>query len=56
MGVAPRIAAHRGGAGLWPENSLAAFAGALALGIDLLELDVHLSADGEVVVIHDATL
>lgn len=56
MAAAPRIAAHRGGAGLWPENSLAAFAGALALGIDLLELDVHLSADGEVVVIHDATL
>jgi glycerophosphoryl diester phosphodiesterase len=41
---------------LWPENSLAAFAGALDLGIDLLELDVHLSADAEVVVIHDATL
>jgi glycerophosphoryl diester phosphodiesterase len=52
----PRFAAHRGGAALWPENSLAAFRGALALGIDLLELDVHLSADGEVVVIHDATL
>lgn len=56
MAAAPRIAAHRGGAALWPENSLAAFAGALALGVDLLELDVHLSADGEVVVIHDATL
>lgn len=52
----PRLAAHRGGAALWPENSLAAFAGALALGIDLLELDVHLSADDQVVVIHDATL
>lgn len=51
-----RFAAHRGGAALWPENSLAAFAGALALGIDLLELDVHLSADGEPVVIHDAIL
>jgi glycerophosphoryl diester phosphodiesterase len=53
---APRFAAHRGGAALWPENSLAAFAGALALGIDLLELDVHLTSDDEVVVIHDATL
>jgi glycerophosphoryl diester phosphodiesterase len=52
----PRSAAHRGGAALWPENSLAAFAGALALGIDLLEFDVHQSADGEVVVIHDPTL
>jgi glycerophosphoryl diester phosphodiesterase len=56
VAAVPRIAAHRGGAGLWPENSLAAFAGALKLGVDLLELDVHLSADGEVVVIHDATL
>ena len=54
--AAPRFAAHHGGAALWPENSLAAFAGALALGIDLLEFDVHLSSDGEVVVIHDATL
>jgi glycerophosphoryl diester phosphodiesterase len=52
----PRIAAHRGGALLWPENSLTAFRGALALGVDLLELDVHLSKDGEVVVIHDPTL
>jgi glycerophosphoryl diester phosphodiesterase len=52
----PRIAAHRGGALLWPENSLAAFRGALALGVDLVELDVHLSRDGEVVVVHDPTL
>jgi glycerophosphoryl diester phosphodiesterase len=56
VAVVPRIAAHRGGAALWPENSLAAFAGALALGVDLLEFDVHQSADGETVVIHDATL
>jgi glycerophosphoryl diester phosphodiesterase len=55
-GPAPRVAAHRGGALLWPENSLLAFANALALGADLLELDVHLTADGEVVVIHDPTL
>jgi glycerophosphoryl diester phosphodiesterase len=54
--VPPRFAAHRGGAALWPENSLDGFAGSLALGLDLLELDVHLSADGEAVVIHDATL
>ena len=55
-GIAPRIAAHRGGAGLWPENSLTAFRGALGLGVDLVELDVHQSGDGEVVVIHDPTL
>lgn len=50
------VAAHRGGALLWPENSLLAFRKAIALGVDFLELDVHLSRDGEVVVIHDATL
>jgi glycerophosphoryl diester phosphodiesterase len=54
--LAPQIAAHRGGSGLWPENSLSAFRGALGLGVDLIELDVHLSRDGEVMVIHDATL
>jgi glycerophosphoryl diester phosphodiesterase len=50
------VAAHRGGAALWPENSLLAYRGALALGVDLLETDVHLTADGEVVVLHDPTL
>jgi glycerophosphoryl diester phosphodiesterase len=52
----PAIAAHRGGARLWPENSLTAFRGALALGVDLVELDVHQTRDGEVVVVHDPTL
>jgi glycerophosphoryl diester phosphodiesterase len=52
----PLIAAHRGGALLWPENSLLAFRNALALGADLLETDVHLTADGAVVVLHDPTL
>jgi len=54
--IAPLFAAHRGGAALWPENSLLAFRNALALGADFLELDVHLSRDDEVMVIHDATL
>ena len=54
--VAPLYAAHRGGALLWPENSMLAFRNALAMGADFLELDVHLSRDGEVVVIHDPTL
>ena len=52
----PLVAAHRGGALLWPENSLTAFREALALGVDYLETDVHLTADGEVVVLHDPTL
>lgn len=52
----PLVAAHRGGALLWPENSLTAFRNALALGVDFLETDVHLTSDGEVVILHDPTL
>jgi len=48
--------AHRGGAGLAPENTLAAFKAGLEQGADALELDVHLSSDGELVVIHDPIL
>jgi glycerophosphoryl diester phosphodiesterase len=51
-----RFVAHRGGAARWPENSLTAFRGAVAAGARLLECDVHLTRDGEVVVIHDPTL
>ena len=50
------VFAHRGGAGLAPENTRGAFRQAAALGVDGCELDVRLSKDGEVVVIHDATL
>jgi glycerophosphoryl diester phosphodiesterase len=48
--------AHRGGAGLRPENTLAAFRHAIALGCDGAELDVQLSADGIVIVHHDFRL
>jgi len=51
-----RYVAHRGGAAQWPENSLTAFRNAIALGARVLELDVHLTADGVVAVIHDPTL
>jgi len=54
--AAPRVFAHRGGSGLAPENTIAAFDNGLALGADGLELDVHLSRDGVVVVHHDATV
>jgi glycerophosphoryl diester phosphodiesterase len=50
------VAAHRGGAALWPENSLLAFRQALALGVDAIEFDLHMTADGEIVVLHDPTL
>ncbi|MCP4498571.1 MAG: hypothetical protein GY822_01205 [Deltaproteobacteria bacterium] len=50
------IAAHRGGAKLWPENSHEALLGSIALGVDAVEFDVHLSLDDEVMVFHDPTL
>lgn len=50
------IIGHRGARGLFPENTLEGFAGALALGVDALELDVALTADGVVVVTHDPAL
>lgn len=48
--------AHRGASGRWPENTLLAFRRALEAGASWLELDVHLSADGQLVVIHDDSL
>jgi glycerophosphoryl diester phosphodiesterase len=50
------VFAHRGGCALGPENTYAAFERGIAAGADGLEMDVHLSADGVVVVHHDGTL
>ncbi len=50
------VTAHRGGSALAPENTMAAFDNAVALGVDIIELDVHTSADGELVVIHDRSI
>jgi len=44
---------HRGARGHAPENTMASFAKGLELGVDVIETDVHLSRDGEVIVIHD---
>lgn len=52
----PLVMAHRGGAAEAPENTMIAFERAVALGVDVLEMDVQWSADGVPVVIHDATL
>lgn len=51
-----QVIGHRGAAGLAPENTLAAFRKALDLGVDALEMDVLITADGEVVVHHDFAL
>jgi glycerophosphoryl diester phosphodiesterase len=50
------VVGHRGVAGHEPENTLRSFRRALEFGVDGIELDVRLSADGELVVFHDATL
>ena len=47
---------HRGAKGYEPENTLIGFEKALTLGVDQIELDIHLSADGEIMVIHDETI
>jgi len=49
----PKIYAHRGGAGLWPELTLHAYKNAVALGVDCVDLDVFLTQDKKVVVTHD---
>ncbi len=50
------VLAHRGGSGLRPENTMMAFENAAGMGVDGLELDIHQTKDGRLVVIHDPTL
>ncbi|MEO8073435.1 MAG: glycerophosphodiester phosphodiesterase [Acidobacteriota bacterium] len=52
----PLVFAHRGGGGLFPENTLLAFKDSAKLGVDFLELDVHSTADGTLVVLHDGSV
>src|SRR3954447_9031262 len=51
-----RIIGHRGARNIWAENSLSGFRNVCGLGVDAVELDVHLSSDGELMVIHDPLL
>ena len=53
IGKRTRVIAHRGFSGVAPENTMIAFEKAIELGADMIELDVLLSRDGEVIVIHD---
>jgi len=52
----PLVIAHRGFSARYPENTLAAIEAAITLGVDMVELDVHETADGELVVFHDYRL
>lgn len=56
MNKFPMVIAHRGASNIAPENTLPAFKKAIEIGCDVIELDVHLSKDGCVMVIHDHTL
>ena len=52
----PLVMAHRGGGGLWPENTLYAFERAVEIGADVIETEVHSTADNTLVFIHDETV
>jgi glycerophosphoryl diester phosphodiesterase len=52
----PLVFAHRGGGGLYPENTLEAFKYSAQMGVDVLELDVHATSDGALVVMHDSKI
>lgn len=54
--IRPYVMAHRGNRSFCPENTLAAFQRAIQEGADILETDLHLTADGVLVCIHDATI
>lgn len=52
----PLVIAHQGGDGLWPGNTLFAYEQAAALGVDVLEMDLHITQDGALVLHHDETV
>jgi glycerophosphoryl diester phosphodiesterase len=56
LGRSPIAFAHRGGALLWPENTLEAFENVVALGFRYIETDLHMTKDGAIVCFHDSTL
>jgi glycerophosphoryl diester phosphodiesterase len=52
----PLVMVHQGGDGLWPGDTLYAFERAAELGVDVLEMDIHMTADGVIVTMHDSTV
>ncbi len=52
----PLVIAHQGGDGLWPGDTLFAYNNAVKLGVDVLEMDIHITKDGELVLMHDESV
>jgi glycerophosphoryl diester phosphodiesterase len=52
----PLVIAHQGGDGIWPGNTMFAFQNAADLGVDVLEMDLHITSDGILVLMHDETV
>jgi glycerophosphoryl diester phosphodiesterase len=52
----PLVIAHQGGDGIWPGDTMYAFDQAVAIGADILEMDAHITKDGEIVLMHDETV
>ena len=52
----PLVIAHQGGDGLWPGDTLFALQNAAELGVDVLEMDIHISKDGVLILMHDETV
>lgn len=52
----PLVIAHQGGDGVWPGETMLAFQNSAALGVDVLEMDIHITADGELILMHDETV
>lgn len=54
--VPPLVIAHRGASETWPENTMPAFSAGIDQGADMIEIDVHESKDGGLIVVHDSSL
>src|SRR5690242_13662288 len=49
----PLVIAHQGGDGLWPGDTMYAYENAVKIGADVLEMDAHITKDGQIVLMHD---
>ncbi|MEN9563790.1 MAG: hypothetical protein RIR73_2034, partial [Chloroflexota bacterium] len=52
----PLVIAHQGGDGVWPGETMLAYQNSVALGVDVLEMDIHITQDGELILMHDETV